>query len=128
MNRSTTSTVKMSLLLPLLSFLLLLPWPSSAAPPLRHARAAAAGGSFSNGGGGSVKLYSRLKMHGEGEKCPTLSYCSCKSKRTGLDVTCDRVNSYKLRVSGEYCLSFFNIKVKNACSDCSQPCLRRKSY
>ena len=98
MNRSTTSTVKMLLLLPLLSFLLLLPWPSSAAPPLRHARAAAAGGSFSNGGG-SVKLYSRLKMHGEGEKCPTLSYCSCKSKRTGLDVTSHRVNSYKLRVS-----------------------------
>ena len=88
------------LLLPLLSLLQCAI--GAAVPRLRHARAAAPGGGSGSGGSGWVKLNGRLKMHGAGEKCPTLSYCTCKSKRTGLDVTCDRVNSYKLRVSDRW--------------------------
>ncbi|TRY67538.1 hypothetical protein TCAL_10473 [Tigriopus californicus] len=46
----------------------------------------------------SVKLNGRIKEHhAEPETCPLLSYCICKSLQGGLDITCERVNSYKLK-------------------------------
>lgn len=50
----------------------------------------------------SVKLNGRIKEHhGEAEICPLLSHCKCHSRGSGLDITCERVNSYKLKVSSE---------------------------
>lgn len=46
----------------------------------------------------SVKLNGRIKEHhGEAEICPLLSHCKCHSRGSGLDITCERVNSYKLK-------------------------------
>ena len=48
-----------------------------------------------------VKLNSRLKVHGGGEKCPELRHCKCKtkSKGTALDITCEDVTADQLFVS-----------------------------
>ena len=32
------------------------------------------------------------------EKCPTLTYCTCKERKVDLDITCSGVNSQKLKV------------------------------
>ena len=50
----------------------------------------------SNNGG--VQLEGRTKLHGEREVCPQLTHCKCKSRGPGLDVTCEHVNTYKLKV------------------------------
>lgn len=48
-----------------------------------------------------VHLNSRVKDHAGKilADCPILSHCTCEKKRKGLDVTCTRVTSYKLKVS-----------------------------
>lgn len=49
-----------------------------------------------------VKINGRQKAHGGGpaETCPSLTYCSCRRTRTGgLDITCDKINRYKLKVT-----------------------------
>ena len=32
------------------------------------------------------------------EKCPTLTYCTCKERKVDLDITCSGVNTQKLKV------------------------------
>jgi Leucine-rich repeat (LRR) protein len=46
-----------------------------------------------------VHLNSRVKDHAGKilADCPILSHCTCEKKRKGLDVTCTRVTSYKLK-------------------------------
>ena len=48
-----------------------------------------------------VSLNSRKKAQDDGEKCPTetVSYCKCRAKSEGLDITCENVNSEQLNVS-----------------------------
>jgi len=48
-----------------------------------------------------VSLNGRSKVHGEGEKCPRqqITNCKCRSKKSGLDITCEGVNSDELHVS-----------------------------
>ena len=48
-----------------------------------------------------VSLSSRKKAQDNGEKCPTetVSYCKCRAKSEGLDITCENVNSEQLNVS-----------------------------
>eukprot|EP00095_Tigriopus_kingsejongensis_P007576 maker-scaffold506_size152672-snap-gene-0.24 protein:Tk07576 transcript:maker-scaffold506_size152672-snap-gene-0.24-mRNA-1 annotation:"leucine-rich repeats and immunoglobulin-like domains protein 2-like" len=46
----------------------------------------------------SVRLNGRMKEHAaESEVCPILSHCKCRSRGSGLDITCERINSYKLK-------------------------------
>jgi len=50
----------------------------------------------------SVTLDGRAKSHGgPAETCPQLTYCTCRRTRSsgGLDITCDKINRYKLQVS-----------------------------
>lgn len=61
----------------------------------RVARSPTRGSSGSNNG---VRLNGRAKQHGAGEVCPRLSYCKCRSRGKGLDITCERINAYKLEV------------------------------
>ena len=48
-----------------------------------------------------VSLNGRKKVHGDGEKCPrqTMTNCKCKSKKMGIDITCENVNKDELHVS-----------------------------
>ena len=44
-------------------------------------------------------------MHGKGkasqvvEKCPTLTYCTCKERTVDLDITCNGINTQNLKVT-----------------------------
>ncbi len=51
-----------------------------------------------------MTLNRRPKQHGgaggyEAERCPMLSYCRCRSRGVGIDITCEKINTYKLNVS-----------------------------
>ena len=68
--------------------LTLLPWSAKATPLRRN-------DDYSRGG---VKLSRRPNVK---ETCPLLTYCQCKVRGFGLDITCDKINSYKLKVRNQ---------------------------
>ena len=70
-----------------------------------------------------VALNNRKKVHGEGEKCPRQSttHCTCRSKKSGLDITCEDVDTDELHEfakilkssSTDHLIRYFKIRNSN---------------
>ena len=70
-----------------------------------------------------VALNGRKKVHGDGEKCPRQStpHCKCRSKKSGLDITCEDVDGDELHAyakilkssSTDHVIRYFKIRNSN---------------